>query len=65
MYAAPAALPRRPASEAVFTFNAALRAAVEHHAWRTADPRTGPATARDELAATLRSALAVAADGLT
>ncbi|WP_461084607.1 hypothetical protein [Streptomyces deserti] len=49
----------------MFTFNAALRAAVEHHAWRTADPRTGPATARDELAATLRSALAVAADGLT
>lgn len=43
-------------------FDAALRAAVERHAWRTADTvrirrRPGPAEA-------MRSALAVAAEGL-
>lgn len=43
-------------------FNAALRAAVEHHAWRTAG--TERATAETELMETLRSALAVAADGV-
>lgn len=43
-------------------FNAALRAAVEHHAWRTADTARG--TAEAELVETLRSALAVAADGV-
>lgn len=45
-------------------FNAALRAAVEHHAWRTADPATDRATAETELMETLRSALAVAAGGV-
>ncbi|WSQ14250.1 TetR/AcrR family transcriptional regulator [Streptomyces sp. NBC_01231] len=46
-------------------FNAALRAAVEHYAWRT-DTTTGDAaTAEAELVATLCSALAVAAEGLT
>ncbi|MDL5199851.1 TetR/AcrR family transcriptional regulator [Streptomyces sp. ALI-76-A] len=45
-------------------FNAALRAAVEHYAWRGADPPADPATAAAELGATLRSALAVAAEGL-
>ncbi|MFI8189261.1 TetR/AcrR family transcriptional regulator [Streptomyces sp. NPDC085946] len=54
----------RPAIQAAM-FNAALRAAVEHYAWRTADPRTDAATARTELAATLRAALAVASQGLT
>ncbi|MEU0742845.1 TetR family transcriptional regulator [Streptomyces sp. NPDC006134] len=54
----------RPAIQAAL-FNAALRAAVEHHAWHTADPAAGAATARAELAATLRSALAVATEGLT
>ncbi|MFF5256253.1 TetR/AcrR family transcriptional regulator [Streptomyces leeuwenhoekii] len=52
----------RPAVQAAM-FNAALRAAVEHHAWHAAGP--APATARAELAATLRSALAVATEGLT
>jgi len=70
-------------------FNAALRAAVEHYAWRTdtttpdtattdigtadattaaattTDAATTDATAEAELVATLRSALAVAAEGLT
>ncbi|MFF0013870.1 TetR/AcrR family transcriptional regulator [Streptomyces sp. NPDC005374] len=45
-------------------FNAALRAAVEHHAWRTADAGTERATAEAELIETLRSALAVAAQGV-
>ncbi|MTE17622.1 TetR family transcriptional regulator [Streptomyces sp. TRM43335] len=40
--------------------NAALRSAVEHHAWHTADPTT----ARADLEATLRTALAIAATGL-
>ncbi|MEU0074162.1 TetR/AcrR family transcriptional regulator [Streptomyces sp. NPDC006332] len=54
-------------------FNAALRAAVEHYAWRT-DTTAGPstadagttdaATADAELVATLRSAFTVAAEGL-
>ncbi|GLX49479.1 hypothetical protein Shyhy01_24290 [Streptomyces hygroscopicus subsp. hygroscopicus] len=44
--------------------NAALRAAVEHHAWRTAEPGTSPTAARADLAATLSAALAVAAAGL-
>ncbi|MFB7086969.1 hypothetical protein [Streptomyces sp. NPDC056296] len=47
------------------SLNAALRAAVEHHAWHTADTRADAATARTELAATLRTAVRAAADGLT
>jgi len=44
--------------------NAALRAAVEHYAWRVADRVTDAATAEAELTATMRSALGVVADGL-
>ncbi|MFE0807491.1 TetR/AcrR family transcriptional regulator [Streptomyces sp. NPDC058794] len=54
----------RPAIWAAM-LNAALRAAVEHHAYRTTEPGTDPATARAGLAATLRTALAVTAAGLT
>ncbi|MEV7089385.1 TetR/AcrR family transcriptional regulator [Streptomyces sp. NPDC093085] len=54
----------RPAIQAAM-FNAALRAAVEHHAWRaTADGSTGPAEVQGELTAALRSALAVVREGL-
>ncbi|XMA35644.1 hypothetical protein O1157_00765 [Streptomyces albogriseolus] len=49
----------RPTVQAAL-LNAALRAAVEHHAWHTADP----ATARADLETALRTALAVAAAGL-
>ncbi|MFE1287413.1 TetR/AcrR family transcriptional regulator [Streptomyces sp. NPDC058751] len=45
--------------------NAALRTAVEHYAWRTDEAEPDPATARSELAATIRSALGVAANGIT
>lgn len=45
-------------------FNAALRAAVEHHAWHTPPPGTDRATPETELMATLRTALAVAAGGV-
>ncbi|WP_406327662.1 TetR/AcrR family transcriptional regulator [Streptomyces sp. NBC_00203] len=44
--------------------NAALRTAVEHYAWRGDEEQSDPATARAELVATVRSALAVAAEGL-
>ncbi|GGP61816.1 TetR/AcrR family transcriptional regulator [Streptomyces calvus] len=54
----------RPAVRAAM-LNAALRAAVEHHAYRTAEPDAGPEAARADLAATLRTALAEAAAGLT
>ncbi|MEW1868599.1 TetR/AcrR family transcriptional regulator [Streptomyces caelestis] len=54
----------RPAVWAAM-FNAALRAAVEHHAYRTAEPGPDPAAARADLAETLRTALAIAAAGLT
>lgn len=54
----------RPAIWAAM-LNAALRAAVEHHAYRTTEPNTDPATARADLVATLRTALAVTAAGLT
>ncbi|MCX5374649.1 TetR/AcrR family transcriptional regulator [Streptomyces sp. NBC_00015] len=54
----------RPAVQAAM-FNAALRAAVEHHAWHAEATGTDPATARAELAEALRSALAVASEGLT
>lgn len=45
-------------------FNAALRAAVEHYAWRVADTPGDRATAAAELVVLLRSALAVAAEGV-
>ncbi|MFF4586349.1 hypothetical protein [Streptomyces sp. NPDC001388] len=54
----------RPAIQAAM-FNAALPAAVDHHAWRTADPVTDPAAVRAGLAEAVRSALAVAAEGLS
>ncbi|WLW57534.1 TetR/AcrR family transcriptional regulator [Streptomyces sp. YU58] len=44
--------------------NAALRAAVEHHAWHPTATPGDPATEEAELAGTLRLALAVAAEGL-
>jgi len=44
--------------------NAALRTAVEHYAWRS-DDEPDPATAEAELVATIRSALADAAEGLS
>ncbi|MET8857307.1 TetR family transcriptional regulator, partial [Streptomyces sp. NPDC004579] len=45
--------------------NAALRAAVEHYAWRTDEPDPDPAKARSELAAIIRSALIFTANGIT
>ncbi|MFF0700040.1 TetR/AcrR family transcriptional regulator [Streptomyces tendae] len=54
----------RPAVWAAM-LNAALRAAVEHHAYRAAEPDSGPATVQADLADTLRAALALAAVGLT
>ncbi|KOT42700.1 TetR family transcriptional regulator [Streptomyces caelestis] len=54
----------RPAVWAAM-FNAALRAAVEHHAYRATEPGPDPAAARADLAETLRTALAIAAAGLT
>lgn len=45
--------------------NAALRTTVEHYAWRTVEEEPDPETAQAELVATLRSALAVAAEGLS
>ncbi|MFB8351440.1 TetR/AcrR family transcriptional regulator [Streptomyces niveus] len=45
-------------------FNAALRAAVEHYAWRGDDERGELTSADTELEATLRQALAVAAEGV-
>jgi AcrR family transcriptional regulator len=53
----------RPAIRAAM-LNAALRAAVEHHAYRKTGPRTDPATAGADLAKTLRTALAVMEAGL-
>ncbi|XVV37302.1 hypothetical protein ACQPXT_27860 [Streptomyces sp. CA-100214] len=44
--------------------NAALRAAVEHHAFRPAGPGADAASARADLATTVRTALAVAAAGI-
>ncbi|MFD3486608.1 TetR/AcrR family transcriptional regulator [Streptomyces sp. NPDC058665] len=54
----------RPAIWAAM-LNAALRAAVEHHAYRTPEPGAGPEAERADLAASLRTALAVTAAGLT
>lgn len=45
-------------------FNAALRAAVEHYAWRGDDERGERTSAETELETTLRQALAVAAEGV-
>ncbi|EST18686.1 TetR/AcrR family transcriptional regulator [Streptomyces niveus] len=45
-------------------FNAALRAAVEHYAWRGDDERDERTAADTELETTLRQALAVAAEGV-
>ncbi|MER6958798.1 helix-turn-helix domain-containing protein [Streptomyces sp. NPDC000618] len=56
----------RPAIQAAM-FNAALRAAVEHHAWRAADTAAtaaDPATVRAELAEAIRAALVVASEGV-
>ncbi|MFD8719338.1 TetR/AcrR family transcriptional regulator [Streptomyces sp. NPDC059629] len=54
----------RPTIQAAM-LNAALRAAAEHYAWRVADGTADPATAEAELTATMRSALAVVAGGLS
>jgi AcrR family transcriptional regulator len=53
----------RPTVQAAM-FNAALRSAVEHYAWRPADAAADRARTEAELAATMRSALAVVAEGL-
>ncbi|MGW2119948.1 TetR/AcrR family transcriptional regulator [Streptomyces zhihengii] len=53
----------RPAVWAAM-LNAALRAAVEHHAYRT-DPRCGAADTRADLETALRTALAAAATGIS
>ncbi|MFI7350459.1 TetR/AcrR family transcriptional regulator [Streptomyces sp. NPDC049936] len=53
----------RPAVWAAM-LNAALRAAVEHHAFRPAGPGADAASARADLARTVRTALAVAAAGI-
>ncbi|MFJ8789894.1 TetR/AcrR family transcriptional regulator [Streptomyces sp. NPDC102462] len=45
-------------------FNAALRAAIEHYAWRIEGESADATTAEAELTATLRSALALVAAGL-
>ncbi|MFC7331158.1 TetR/AcrR family transcriptional regulator [Marinactinospora rubrisoli] len=52
----------RPMTQAAL-LNAALRTAVEYHAWHTPVEETDTATAQAELAATLRSALAITARG--
>ncbi|MGC2997930.1 TetR/AcrR family transcriptional regulator [Streptomyces sp. G35A] len=44
--------------------NAALRAAVEHHAYRATEPGPDPVAARADLATTLRTALAIMEAGL-
>ncbi|WP_329332183.1 TetR/AcrR family transcriptional regulator [Streptomyces sp. NBC_00663] len=54
----------RPTIQAAM-FNAALRAAVEHYAWRVETEQTDAARAEAELADTMCSALAVAARGLS
>ncbi|QOV33752.1 TetR family transcriptional regulator [Streptomyces ferrugineus] len=53
----------RPTIQAA-TFNAALRAAVEHYAWHTVDTDPDRETAQAELTATLRVALGVVAEGI-
>ncbi|KUN19833.1 TetR family transcriptional regulator [Streptomyces antibioticus] len=53
----------RPTIQAAM-FNAALRAAVEHYAWRVDGEDADAARAEAELADTMRSALALAARGI-
>ncbi|SER48655.1 transcriptional regulator, TetR family [Streptomyces sp. yr375] len=53
----------RPAIQAAM-FNAALRAAVEHHAWHADAPTMNPTTARADLAEAVRTAFEVASEGL-
>ncbi|SFY48234.1 TetR/AcrR family transcriptional regulator [Streptomyces sp. F-1] len=53
----------RPAIRAAM-LNAALRAAVEHHAYRTDESATDPGAVRADLVAALRSAVALAAAGI-
>ncbi|MGY1577834.1 TetR/AcrR family transcriptional regulator [Streptomyces sp. MN13] len=53
----------RPTIQAAM-FNAALRAAVEHYAWNTADTAHDTGTAEAELAKTMRSALVVVGEGV-
>lgn len=54
----------RPPIQAAMS-DAALRAAVEHHAWHADDTTTDPATTRAEPAEAIRSALVAASEGLT
>lgn len=54
----------RPVIQAAM-LNAALRAAAERYAWRGGDAESDPASAGAELAASFRSALAVAEAGLS
>jgi len=54
----------RPVIQAAM-LNAALRAAVEHYAWRTDEADPEPGTAEAELTANFRSALAIAEEGLS
>lgn len=54
----------RPAIQAAM-FNAALRAAVEHHAWHGAPDGLDRTAAEAALERTLRSALATATEGVT
>jgi AcrR family transcriptional regulator len=44
--------------------NSALRTAVEHYAWRTDEEQPDAAVAEAELVSTVRSALAIVAEGL-
>ncbi|MEU6148180.1 TetR/AcrR family transcriptional regulator [Streptomyces sp. NPDC047081] len=53
----------RPAIQAAM-FNAALRAAVEHYAWSSADTDLDRAAAEAELTRTMRAALAAVSAGL-
>jgi AcrR family transcriptional regulator len=53
----------RPTVQAAM-FNAALRSAVEHFAWRTVDAAADRTRAEAELVTTMRAALAVVAEGL-
>lgn len=53
----------RPVIQAAM-FNAALRAAVEHHAWHTTESAPDTTASRAELETMLRTALTVAAQGI-
>ncbi|MFI8946659.1 TetR/AcrR family transcriptional regulator [Streptomyces sp. NPDC053750] len=62
-----AGLPDDDARPAIWAamLNAALRAAVEHHAYRAAEPDSGAVPVRADLATTLRTALVLTEAGLT